>query len=488
MDNALRKSDGAEIDVRGLRARVVGEVVLPGDDEWETARLAWNLAVDQRPAAVVLPETAEDVVAVVNFAREHGLRVAPQGTGHNAGPLGALEDTVLLKTERMRSVRIDAADRRARVEAGVLWAEVTEAASEHGLVGLAGSSPDVGVVGYSLGGGVSWLARKHGLSANSILAVEIVTADGRLVRADAEHETDLFWALRGGGGSFGVVTALEIRLYPITDVYAGWLIWPQERAGEVLHAWREWVEDVPDEITSVGRLLNLPPIPDIPEPFRGRSFVVVEATFLGTEAEAAGLLAPLRALEPELDTFATMPASKLHHLHMDPEQPVSGRGDGMLLRELAAEAVDAFVAAAGPDSGFPLLSVELRHLGGALADARPENGALASFDAAFLMFAVSITMSPEMEAAVMAHVEGIQHALAPWGAHQMYLNFREEPADARTFYAASAYRRLREIKAEVDPGELFRANHPIAPAPARVERQHTGRPVHARRKSTTRVA
>ena len=488
MQNALRKTDGAEIDVRGLRARVVGEVVLPGDDEWETARLAWNLAVDQRPAAVVLPETAEDVVAVVNFAREHGLRVAPQGTGHNASPLGPLEDTVLLKTERMRGVRIDAAGRRARVEAGVLWMEVTAAASEHGLVGLAGSAPDVGVVGYSLGGGVSWLARKHGLSANSILAVEIVTADGRLVRADAEHETELFWALRGGGGNFGVVTALELRLFPVTDVYAGWLIWPQERAGEVLHAWREWVETVPDEITSVGRLLNLPPIPDIPEPFRGRSLVVVEATFLGTEAEAAELLAPLRALEPELDTFATMPASKLHHLHMDPEQPVAGRGDGMTLGELPAEAVDALVAAAASGSVSELFSVELRHLGGELARSRPENGALASFDAAFLMFAVGITMSPELEAAVKAQVRVVQQTLAPWEAGQMYLNFREEEADARTFYAASAYRRLRQIKAEADPGELFRANHPIPPAPARTERRPTaGRPVRARRSVASRV-
>src|SRR4051812_14280373 len=178
MQNTIERRDGAAIDVRALRARVVGDVVLPGDDEWEASRLAWNLAVDQRPAAVVLAETAEDVVAAVDFAREHRLRVAPQGTGHNAHPLGALDDTILLKTERMRRVRIDPDGRRARVEAGVLWAEVTEQAKEFGLVGLAGSSPDVGVVGYSLGGGVSWLARKHGLSANSILAVELVTADG----------------------------------------------------------------------------------------------------------------------------------------------------------------------------------------------------------------------------------------------------------------------------------------------------------------------
>src|SRR5262245_58875900 len=178
MDNVIERRDGARIDVRALRARVVGDVVLPGDEGWDGSRLAWNLAVDQRPAAVVYAETAEDVVAAVDFAREHGLRVAPQGTGHNAHPLGDLADTLLLKTERMRRVGIDPEGRRARVEAGVLWAELTEKAKDYGLVGLAGSSPDVGVVGYSLGGGVSWLARKYGLATNSILAIELVTADG----------------------------------------------------------------------------------------------------------------------------------------------------------------------------------------------------------------------------------------------------------------------------------------------------------------------
>ena len=229
-----------QLHARALRARLQGDLVLPDDESWDEARLAWNLAVDQRPAAVALPETAEDVVAIVDFAREHGLRVAPQGTGHNAGPLGWLDETILVKTERMRRVDVDPESRRARVEAGALWMDVTATASEHGLVGLAGSSPDVGVVGYSLGGGISWLARKHGLSANSVTAIELVTADGRLVRVDADHEPDVFWALRGGGGNFGIVTSLDIRLYPISEVYAGWLIFPIERAEEVLTAWREW--------------------------------------------------------------------------------------------------------------------------------------------------------------------------------------------------------------------------------------------------------
>ncbi|HKC21770.1 MAG TPA: FAD-binding oxidoreductase, partial [Gaiellaceae bacterium] len=260
-------------------------IVLPHDPSWDEVRLAWNLAADQRPAAVALPESPRDVAAIVRWARERGLRVAPQGTGHNAIPLGSLAHTVLLKTGRMRGLSIDIRRQRARVDAGVLWAEVTDAAAEHGLAGLAGSSPDVGVVGYTLGGGVSWLGRRYGLASNSVTAIEVVNAEGDRIRADADQHADLFWALRGGGGSFGVVTALEFELYPVTHVHAGILFFPLERGAEVLRAWRRWVDQVPDEVTSVGRFLQLPPVPEIPEPLRGGSFAIVEAvSLLGEDA------------------------------------------------------------------------------------------------------------------------------------------------------------------------------------------------------------
>jgi FAD/FMN-containing dehydrogenase len=225
-------------DREGRPASTPATILTCADPGWDDARQAWNLAVDQRPAAVAVPESAQDVVDAVRFARERGLRVAAQGTGHNAGPLGDLADTVLIKTHAMRGLVIDPAARIARAEAGVIWQQVTDAAAEHGLAGLAGSSPDVGVVGYTLGGGMSWLGRTYGLSANNVEAFELVTADGRLVRADAEHEPDLFWALRGGGGSFAVVTAVELRLFPVTEAYAGLLWYPVEQASEVLHAWR----------------------------------------------------------------------------------------------------------------------------------------------------------------------------------------------------------------------------------------------------------
>src|SRR5205085_842784 len=314
--NTFQRYEAATVAaLRRLDGWIGGSVVTPEDSDWDSARQAWNLAVDQRPAAVAFPESAVDVADVVVFAREHGLRVAPQGTGHNAHPLeDRLGETILLKTERMREVQIDAANRRARVEAGAMWMDLTVPAGEHGLAALAGSSPDVGVVGYTLGGGLSWLSRRHGLAANSVLAIELVTADGRLVRCDRDNEPELFWALRGGGGSFGVVTAIEFVLYPAPQVYAGALLWPWERAAEVPRAYVEWCRTAPDALSTSARILQVPPLPDIIDPVRGRQFVAIDGAFLGSPEAGAEALAALRALEPEIDMFAPIPAAALSRI------------------------------------------------------------------------------------------------------------------------------------------------------------------------------
>jgi hypothetical protein len=462
---AITPRAAAPLDPSELRARVTGDVVLPGDADWDAARLAWNLAVDQHPAMVALPETAADVAAIVSYAAAAGLRVAVQGTGHGAAARGGeLSDSILLKMERMRGIEIDAANRSARVEAGVVWAEVAGAAAEHGLAALAGSSPDVGVVGYTLGGGLSWLGRRYGLAASNVLSVEIVTAGGEIRRIDADTDPDLFWAVRGGGGSFGAVTAIEFALFPVAEVYAGIMLWPIERAGEILHAWREWTTDMPDEMTTVGRLLQLPPIPDIPEPFRGRSFVAIQAFFLGAEAAGAELIAPIRALGPEIDTVATISTAVLQHVHMDPEHPVPGVGDGMLLDELPAAAIDALVAAAGPGSGSPLLSVEVRQLGGALGRPAAGGGAVSHLDADFALFGIGVAMSPEMGAAVAAHTGVVREALSPWEAETTYLNFAERDVPAERIFGPYTNHRLRAVKTAYDPADLFRSNHPVTPA------------------------
>jgi FAD/FMN-containing dehydrogenase len=441
---------------------LTGRVVLPEHPNWDQARLAWNLAVDQQPAAVVFPESADDVIAAVELARAFELRVSAQGTGHNAAPLGPLEDTVLIKTERMRGIEIDPETRVARIDAGVRSHELVEAAARHGLAPLAGSSPDVGVVGYTLGGGLSWFGRKYGLAASHLHAIELVTADGRRLRADPEHEADLFWALRGGGGSFGIVTALELRLVPVREAYAGILWWPIERDREILHAWAQLTrEELPDELTTVGRYLRLPPLPDIPEPMRGKSFVVVEVIHLGEPEQADELLAPLRALGPAMDTIQSIPTPVLGQMHMDPEHPVPATGDGMLLQKLPPEAIDRIVRTAGAASTSPLISLELRQLGGELGRARPENGALAAVDADYALYAVGIAPTPQAALQVKAHIEVVAGALRPWAAGQTYLNFAETRRDPRTLWTETAHHRLRRIKTTLDPDNLIRSNHPV---------------------------
>jgi hypothetical protein len=449
-------------DLEALRAAIAGQVFVPGQAGYDQARQGWNLAVDTRPAVVVAAGSAADVAQAVLYARAHGMRVAPQGTGHGAEPLGPLDGAMLLRTTRMRKVRIDPTARTARAEAGAVWQDVTAPAAEHGLAALAGSSPGVGVAGYTLGGGLGWLARRYGLAANSVTAAELVTPDGDLVRADAGHDSDLFWAIRGGGG-VGVVTALEMRLYPVGELYAGNLFFPIGRAAEVLHAWREWTATVPDEITSIAHLVRLPPLPELPEPLRGRAFIAIEAACLSDAGTGAELIGPLRRLGPERDTFTMLPAAALGQLNMDPPQPVPSRGDGAFLAGFPAAAIDALVAAAGPDAGTVLSSVEIRHLGGALARSVPGGGAQPSIDASYLLFAVGATLTPDLVNAVRAQAQAVKHALAPWHASYDFYNFKQTPGPASAVLPPGSYHRLQKITAAYDPDQAIISTHPAWP-------------------------
>jgi FAD/FMN-containing dehydrogenase len=444
-----------------LRAAMTGRVVAPGEAGWDDARQAWNLAVDQRPALIAVPESIADVQAAVRHAAAEGLSVVAQGTGHQASAIRTLEDTLLIKTHELRGVKIDVERRRAFVRAGALWEDVTGPASDHGLAPLAGSSPDVGVVGYTLGGGISWLGRKHGLAANAVTAIAVVLADGRLVRTDAEHHADLFWALRGGGGGVGVVVGIEMELHRVEHLVAGALMFDQARMAEVVHAWRDWVDTVPDEVTSIAHVLNLPPDPALPEFLRGRSLISLEAAILGTPEEADRLLAPLRTLGAEVDTFAPAPPVALAMLHMDPPHPVPGMGDHVLLAELPHSAVDAFVASVGPGAGAPLVTAELRHLGGALGRAPEGHGALGRIDGEFMAFAVGMVAGGESERAVAHALQGMYEAMSPWGAETVYTNFVEHPTPLSASFDELTYARLKRVKADHDPDDLFRTARAI---------------------------
>jgi UDP-N-acetylenolpyruvoylglucosamine reductase len=435
-------------------------LTFPGDPGWDDARRAWNLAIDQRPAAVARAETVADVVAAVDHARAVGLRVAVQGTGHGARH-DLRDGTLLINTSRMTGVEVDPDARVARVAAGTIWSDVVDAAVEHGLTALHGSAHDVGVVGYTLGGGVGWLARKYGLASSSLLSAEVVMADGNVVRADPESNPDLFWALKGGGGNFGVVTEVEVALYPVTQAFAGWLVWPMARAADVLTAWSEWTRSTPEEATSIGRLLQLPPIPEVPEPLRGRQVVVVEAAYLGDEAHGRELLRALLDLEPELDTFGMVPARALTELHRDPPAPVPGVGDGMLLASFDAAAATAVVVAAAMDGTAPLVSLEVRHLDGAVGRPDPNGGALSHIEAPYALYAIGSPLGPVTPEAIEARLGDVRAALAPWLSRSTYFNFADRDVDVADLYPGRAAERLAEIRAQVDPESLFRSRHTI---------------------------
>jgi len=435
-------------------------IVLAGAPDFDQARQAFNLTVDQRPQEVAYPTDAHEVAALVRSVRERGLRIAAQRAGHGAQPIDWERPAVLLRTDAMQGVTIDAAARTARVSAGVKWGDIIDDLSELGLAALHGSARDIGIVGYSLGGGLGWLGRKHGLQANSVTAIELVTADGEFVRADHQNDPELFWALRGGGGNFGVVTALEFDLYPLAELYAGALLYPFERGDEVLRAWREVTADAPEEITSVFKLLQLPDVPEIPEPLRGNSFAVVTAAVLGGEADGAGFLEPLRRLGPAMETFAMVPPMALSYLAQDPEDPLPYTSSHHLLGELPGEAVDKLIEVGGAGSGSPLLMIEIRHLGGALARSGPRHGAYAAMNGEYILFALGAVMAPEAAPVMVEAVDRVAAAMEPWRSG-FYLNFVERPSDMSLAFDAETWGRLQDVKARVDPDGVFLSNHQI---------------------------
>jgi len=448
-------------DFTGLS--ISGRVATPSDPDWDEARAAWNLVADQNPEAVALVESAEDVVATVRFAAQHDLRVAGQGTGHGAAPLGPLEGAILIKTERMRGIEVDPGSRTARVEAGVLSAELGAAASEHGLSALPGSSPDVGTVGYTLGGGMSWLARAHGFACNHVRAIELVTADGEPRTVDGENDSDLFWALRGGGGGYAIVTALRLELLAIADLYAGALVFPAAVGGDAVRTYRDWAASLPEEVTSIVRFLTPPPIPDVPEPIRGVPLLTIGAACIGDQASGEATIAPLREIgETVIDTFEQMAAAGLSHIHMDPERPVPGIGGGATIAALPDEAIDAFTAAAGPDSGSPLLLSELRHLGGAAGRPAENGGALSHLDAGFVMYSVGMSTTPERDEAIHGHLHHLEEAMSPWAAGGGYFNFTERPCDVDAILPPDVCSRLAEVKSAYDPEGRIVANHAVS--------------------------
>ncbi|MDQ1035221.1 FAD/FMN-containing dehydrogenase [Streptomyces sp. V3I8] len=442
-----------------LSERLRGRVLLPGDDDFAEELDGFNQITEHSPDLMAVVAGAEDVREAVAFAAVRGIPIAVQATGH--GPSAAADGGLLISTRRMRGVSIDPAARTARVEGGTQWFEVVEAAAEHGLAPLNGSSPLTGVIGYTLGGGLGLMARRYGYAADHVTAVEIVTPDGRSRRATAVQDADLFWAVRGGKGNFGVVTALEFGLVPVTRLYGGGLFFPGEAAVEVLHAWRAWTSVVPEDLTSSLALLRMPDVEEIPPFLRGRLTVHVRIAYLGSAEDGNKLVEPLRAAGPlVVDTLADMPYTRFGEIHNDPTEPIPYSERSMMLRELDTAAVDTLLELAGPGADCIDLVVELRQLGGAVGRPPERPNAVDHRDAAFALSTLSL---PDNRPPLV--VDG----MAAWGTGRRYLNFLASPDTAHlaeSGYEPATFARLTEIKTRIDPDNLFRFNHNIVPRPS----------------------
>ncbi len=333
----------ADAAVDLLKGHLQGDLFLPGDGGYDQARAAWNLSVEQFPAVIVVAKRTSDVVEAIHFARENNLGIAIQSTGH--GVYRAADDALLIITSEMNFVEVDAEQQTAWIEAGALWSDVLGKAQAVGLAPLLGSSPNVGVVGYTLGGGMGWLARKYGLSLDSVRYFELVTADGRLVRASQNENSDLFWGLRGGGGNFGVITGLEIQLYPVTTVYAGNLVYPVEAAKAVLTHYREWIKSAPEELTTSVVLMNFPPMPELPPFLSGKSVVMIRGCYVGAVEDGEAMFQRdwLDWMPPIANMFHAMPFTEAGTISSDPEDPSAGAISGAWLRELSDETIDTLI-------------------------------------------------------------------------------------------------------------------------------------------------
>ncbi|MQA34894.1 FAD-binding oxidoreductase [Modestobacter roseus] len=453
--------DAAALDA--LRARVHGPVYRSGDEGAAAEAACWNVAVTHRPAVVVGATCAADVAAAVAWAVEHDLPVAAHATGH--GPVHAAVGGLLISTRRMQGVAVDPVRRVARVQAGSKWAAVLAATEEHRLVPLVGSSSDVGVVGYTLGGGVGPFARRYGFAADSVVAVDLVTADGELRRLTADEEPELFWAVRGSRSNLGVVTALEIQLFPADEIHAGCVFFAGADAATVLHTYRQWAPALPEEVTTSASVLRLPPLETLPEPLRGQ--LVVQVTFAATglaPERCAELLAPMQAAgRILLGHVGRMLPTELDAVHMDPVDPMPTWERGVLLRELTAGTVDALLAAAGPGVDVPLVSVQLRQLGGALARQPRVPSAVAGRDGAWGLMVIAPGV-PELADVVPVVVRGVLGAAEPWRAPGGLLNFLgavDGPDDVVAAFPAEVAQRLVAVKRRVDPRGVFTAGHAL---------------------------
>jgi FAD/FMN-containing dehydrogenase len=446
--------------VAGLDASLDGAALTPEDPGYPAACAGYNLAGQRHPDVVVTAHGASDVVEAVTFASAHDLPVAVVATGHHA--MRPLLGGLLITTAAMDEVHVDAAARRAVVGAGARWSAVVPRTAEHHLTAVHGSSGQVGAVGFTLGGGLSpVLGRKYGWGSDHVVALDVVTASGELVRASAEDNAELFWGMRGGRSNLGVVTSMEIELFPVERFIGGGLFYDGEHAAAVLAAFVTATASAPDDLTLSLAFLRLPPVPGVPSLLAGRFVLHLRVAHLGDAASAESLLAPLRAAAPVmLDTVEETRAEDFERIHNDPTDPAPFSEETSMLADVGPSAQQALLDVVGPTGDTGLHIVELRHLGGAFDTTRPGAGAIVAPSAAYVLWAVSIGM-PETDAHGIAQARALVAALRPWSTGSRYLNFTPDDGHPERSFTGDDWSRLLRLKAAVDPGNVFRAQQPL---------------------------
>ncbi|MEU1463106.1 FAD-binding oxidoreductase [Streptomyces sp. NPDC005727] len=454
--------------IAALRDRVRGEVLLPGDDGFAARCAGFQTAYRHRPSVLVRAAEADDVAAAVTYAAERDLPVAVQATGH--GLSVATDGGVLISTARLTRVEVDAAARTARIGAGARFAAVIDAASRHGLAPLNGSAPGVGVTGYVLGGGLGLLGREFGYAADRVRSIDLVTADARSRRVTADSDPGLFWALRGAGANFGVVTGMEIDLVPVSRLYGGELVFDLARTPGLLADYLRWTETLPEELTSSVSLLDYPDLPFFPAVLRGRFAAHVRVAYTGDSRDGERLLAPLRALGPRLsDTVAEMPYTECGAIYNDPPQPHAYQGDNVLLRAFGPDQAAEVTDLVGPGAAVPCV-LDVRHLGGALGRPAQVPNAVGHRSARYLLRVLTPLMGagPDEARATAGKVLGALAAESVGGRFQslVYGGCSDGPpaAPATDFWEPADHRRLAALKKEIDPANMFRLNRNIEPA------------------------
>ncbi|WP_433241284.1 FAD-binding oxidoreductase [Streptosporangium sp. CA-135522] len=444
-------------------------IALPGDPAYEAATQVFNLSAPAQPVAAVTAHTIDEIRAAIRYADAEGLAVRVHTTGHASAATRPMRNAVLIRTRMGGGVEIDAQRRLARIPAGTRWGAVVEAAAPHGLTVAHGSSPTVGAVGYLLRGGLSFYGRAVGLAVNGVRAIELVTADGELRRVDASSDPELFWALRGGGGGFGVVTAVEIDLFPAAKVITGAAFWPAVHAERLLSAWRRWTLDAPWEVTTSVRVMNLPPVPGVPPALAAGPVLSVDGAVLSTtqdvtvaQQHAEDLLGPLRSVaEPVLDTWQLTAPSAVLQAHMDPSDPVAVIGDHMLLGEIGDDGAAEFLRVTGEGSGSPLVVAGLRQLGGAYAIPDPAGGALDHLEARYSYAGSGVPMGPVTAEALRSHCDRVRAAMKPWDTGRTAPSFVEDFEQPQGHLSPDQIRVVDRVRARIDPSGRFRDD--IAP-------------------------